>query len=586
MASNLQDINKIGKTIADRLISAGIDTVEKLAKIEIKELLKIKGIGKSTVAKYKQYAKTLLKELNKNKTADVEYVSSKHNKLKSEKKTISVEIAQLNVIEKKSEDHKTKPKRNNFEKRAPKANLRHKEEIRSKQRKSLPITSSTKKKIKKDYARKKEVKIGYASKFFKEETIQRIRFLHFRIKNLEDLIKKASYKEIPPNIRDLFYEYLDILNKNYKTRNHNLILRELDLTQKYFDPLENKDIGIYDIMFECAYALWVMAKTFNLLSESYESKEEWDYAIAAMFQCSKAYKTASYFSAAAIHQAIIGASLNAKNLELNAEESRILAQSLASISEENKKNYFLASNLYSGLSSSSKRLYYLEFFDEKKKLQLKAQYHYDLGKACNLYAIGISESLGLKSKKGGKNEEPKKFLQKAIYYYSEAEKIWEFVLNNFKDITKEEKDDLKRNLSIVNENIMEIDEEIMDYNYLKDIPDPKPILGVPEDIPIVLPKSINYLTNFPYKESDVGLLRKFKNIKFEDKYPMNKKREILNKKAAAGRVIKELKVLFENDEIEIDKYTELLEKYTSKYKMLDSILYKIDYAPEGNSSKK
>ncbi|MFW9946187.1 MAG: helix-hairpin-helix domain-containing protein [Candidatus Odinarchaeota archaeon] len=579
MESNLQAIDKIGKTIADRLISAGIDTVEKLANIEIHKLLKIKGIGKSTAYKYKEYAKNLLKELNKNKVADLEYISSKHNKLESEKEITSAENAQLNVIEKKIEDPKTKDI--NLEKTAPKENLRHKEEMRSKQ--NLSKTKSAKKK---DYAKKKEVKIGYAYKFFKEDDLQRIRFLHFRIRNIEDLINKASYKEIPPNIRDLFYEYLGLLNKNYKTKNHNLILRELDLTQKYFDPLENKDITIYDIMFECARALWVMAKTFNLLSESYEDKEEWDYAIAAMFQCSKAYKTASYFSAAAIHQEIIGASLNANNLELKAEESRILAQSQASICEENKKNYFLASNLYSGLSSLSKRTYYLEYFDEKKKLQLKAQYQYDLGKACNLYGLGISESLSIKSKKVGADKEAKDFFQKAVYYYSEAEKIWEFVLSNFKDITKEEKDDIKTNLTMVNENIMEIDEEIIGYDYLKDIPDPKPILGVPENTPIVLPKSINYLTNFPQKESDIGLLRKFKNIKFEDKYPMNKKREILNKKAAAGRVIKELKVLFENDEIEVDKYTELLERYTSKYKMLDSILYKLDNVPENTNSKK
>jgi hypothetical protein len=345
--SNLQEIDKIGKTIADRLISAGIDTVEKLAKIEIAELLKVKGIGKSTAAKYKEYAKKLLKELNKNKAADLEYVSSKHNKQKSESKAISVKTAQLNVIEKKTEEHKTKDKP--LEKRASNANLRHKEGMKSKQRKSFSKTKSAKKEVKKDYTKKKEAKIGYAYRFFKDETVQRIRFLHFRIRNIEDLIKKVSFKDIPPNVRDLFYEYLIILNKNYKTRNHNLILRELNLTQNYFDPLENKEINIYDIMFECARALWVMAKTFNLLSESYESKEEWDYAIAAMFQCSKAYKTASYFSAAAVHQDIIGSTLNAKNLELNAEESRILAQSLASVNEENKKNYFLASNLYSGL---------------------------------------------------------------------------------------------------------------------------------------------------------------------------------------------------------------------------------------------
>ena len=47
MALKLEDVSGIGKTTADRLRSAGIDTVEKLAAIDLKELLKIKSISET-----------------------------------------------------------------------------------------------------------------------------------------------------------------------------------------------------------------------------------------------------------------------------------------------------------------------------------------------------------------------------------------------------------------------------------------------------------------------------------------------------------------------------------------------------------
>ncbi len=62
MVYNLENVKGIGNETAERLRSAGINSIEKLAELSIKELLglKIKGIGKATASKYIENAKNLL----------------------------------------------------------------------------------------------------------------------------------------------------------------------------------------------------------------------------------------------------------------------------------------------------------------------------------------------------------------------------------------------------------------------------------------------------------------------------------------------------------------------------------------------
>ncbi|MBD3194719.1 MAG: translation initiation factor IF-2 subunit gamma [Candidatus Lokiarchaeota archaeon] len=62
MSLNLETISGIGKATAESLRAAGIDSVQKLAKAKLEELLEIKGIGKSTAEKYIEIAKDLLDE--------------------------------------------------------------------------------------------------------------------------------------------------------------------------------------------------------------------------------------------------------------------------------------------------------------------------------------------------------------------------------------------------------------------------------------------------------------------------------------------------------------------------------------------
>jgi hypothetical protein len=116
---------------------------------------------------------------------------------------------------------------------------------------------------------------------FDEETMRRIRYLHFKTKHLEDALEKED-EQFSPDDLNLILEYTKILNINYKNENHQEVLKQLDITQNFYDPKANKEIEIQDIMFECSRALWIMAKAYSQLSEKYEEEEEWENAILVL----------------------------------------------------------------------------------------------------------------------------------------------------------------------------------------------------------------------------------------------------------------------------------------------------------------
>lgn len=405
--------------------------------------------------------------------------------------------------------------------------------------------------------------------FFDEETMMRIRYLHFKIKHLEDALEKED-EHVNLDDLNLILEYTKILNINYENKNHKEILKELDITPIFIDPQANKEIEIQDMMFECARALWVMAKSYSQLSEKYEEEEEWENAIIAMTECSKIYKTAAYFSAAIVYQKEIGNSITSENLELNSEESRIIAQSIAALREENNNNIYFSSKLYAGLSLLSKRLFYLKKHEEKKKQQIRAQFHYDMGKACHLKArASLESSITLINK-----DKVSKLQQKAIWYFVKAQDIWEDMLNNL-SLSGDEKENIQLNLSIVKDNLKENDKEQLDYDEIKKIQDPEPIIIIPENLAPFVPKSIIYLTKFVPKDLNIKRFKSYQKKKLEEKIPYSKKEKLIDQKAGVVRTINELKLLNESNEIDIDKFAELMEKYSTKLKMIDSAIEKL-----------
>ncbi len=407
--------------------------------------------------------------------------------------------------------------------------------------------------------------------FFNDEVMQRIRWLHYKIKNSIEAALEKDEEDFTLDDLNLVLEYTMILNVNYKNDSHKRILKELDITPSFNDYLENRDIEIKDLMFECARALWILARAYYQLSENYEEEEDWENAIIAMVESSKVYKTAAYFSAATVYQNDKGALLSAEQLELNSEEARVLAQSIAASWEEFKKNTYFASKLYSGLSLLSKRLFYLKKHEEKKRQQIRAQFHYDMGRACQLKSTASLESSIVSINK----EKVRKLKQKAQFYYLKANDIWEGMLDNLKDLTIEEKENIENNISIVKGNIKEIDEEVLDYDEIKKIQDPEPIIIIPENLAPFVPKSTVYLTKFIPKDLNVKRFKNFQRKKLEKKIPYSKKEKLLDKKAGIIRTLNELKVLKENKEINLEKFAELMEKYSTKLEMIDTAIEKL-----------
>jgi len=406
--------------------------------------------------------------------------------------------------------------------------------------------------------------------FTDEEELRRIRYLHFQIKHLEEALEKNE-EDIELGQLNYVLEYTRILNLNYGKAAHKPILDKLEITQTYHDPVDDKDIEVNDLMFECARVLWVLARAYKFFSEKFEDKEEWENAIVAMVECSKMYKTAAYFSAASIYQHEIGEALSSTNLELKSEEARIIAQGIAAHEEESKDNLYFSSKLYAGLSALSKRLFYLRKHNEKKKQQIRAQFHYDMGRACILKAQALEAS----SITSIKQEKILKLKQKADFYFKKAKRIWNSMKESLKTISKEEQQIIDDNIAIVDEDIEQNPVESLEYEEIKKIQDPEPIVIIPENLAPFVPKSTVYLTQFVPKDVNKQRFREFKKKKLEKKIPYNKKEKLLDKKAGILRTINELKVLKKQNEIDLEKFAELMEKYSRKVEMIDRALEKL-----------
>ncbi|MHA1194553.1 MAG: hypothetical protein ACTSRH_00620 [Promethearchaeota archaeon] len=406
--------------------------------------------------------------------------------------------------------------------------------------------------------------------FFDEELTRRIRYLHFKIKHLENALDRED-ESFKLDDLNLILEYTRILNINYQNENHLRILKKLEITPAFQDPKDNKSIEIKDIMFECARALWVLARAYSHLSENYEKENDWENAIIAMVESSKMFKTAAYFSAAAVYQRDFGTTLDPRNLELNSEEARTLAQSIAALKEETSNNKYFASKLYSGLSHLSKRIFYLKNHDEKKRHQLRAQFHYDMGKSCQLKAQASIESSITPLRK----DKIKKLQQKAKFYYEKAKEIWNDMLNNISNLTEGETESIQDNISIVEDHLNELDVETLDYENIKKIQDPEPIIIIPENLAPFVPKNTVYLTKFVPKDLNVKRFKEFMSKKLEPKITYSKREKLIDKKAGIVRTINELKILRENNEITVEKFAELMEKYTTKLNMIDTAIEKL-----------
>ncbi|MFX1267552.1 MAG: hypothetical protein ACFFAK_06290, partial [Promethearchaeota archaeon] len=193
------------------------------------------------------------------------------------------------------------------------------------------------------------------------------------------------------------------------------------------------------------------------------------------------------------------------------------------------------------------------------------------GKACHLKAIASLESSITTINK----EKVQKLQQKANFYYEKAEEIWEAMYNDLPYLSEEEQDSIQLNLSIVKDLLENNNVESLDYEEIKKIQDPEPIVIIPENLAPFVPKNIVYLTKFVPKDLNIKRFKSFQKKKLEQKIPYSKREKLNDKKAGIIRTINELKSLRENNEIDIEKFAEIMEKYSTKLKMIDTAIEKL-----------
>lgn len=550
------------KAYNKKIAKVSLDSLEKLARSNYEDLSRIKGISISNAKRYIDIAQKYLesmriKEKEENLVVDIP---------KAENKALKTSNSEINI-----------PKIKELPKKAQISNFVSFKSVDNKEKIHSDVISQIKKKVtpekkSKQRLKKKPLKTNkiikkYRGKpFFTEKTMQRIRFLHYKIKHLENFIQRNedfSFSEL-----NYIIEYVKLLNINYKTQSQIRLLKELDISSTFYDPIAKRDIKIWDLIFECARALWISAQAYSYLSRKFEVDGLMENAIVAMVECSKMYKTAAYFSAACTRQKDKGSALSVEFLELNSEQSRILAQNLATFNEIQRENYSMAAKLSAGLSALTKRLAFLRTYDQAKYYQLKAQYNYDMGKACHLNATYL-----LKLPDPDKNQENiEQLKKKANYYYFKAEGLWEFILKKFSNLSEAAKKKLKYNLSVVNENIMENDVEEITEEKAIEIQDPEPLIIIPENLAPFIPRTTNFLTKYNEKDLNFDAYLRYKKLMSDVLVDMNKIEELRNTKAGVGRTLKQLEILYDNNDIDVNSFTELFEKYSIKLETIETTM--------------
>ena len=90
-----------------------------------------------------------------------------------------------------------------------------------------------------------------------------------------------------------------------------------------------------------------------------------------------------------------------------------------------------------------------------------------------------------------------------------------------------------------------------------------------------MPKSTIFLTKFVPKDLNIKRFKTFTQKKLEKKIPYSKKEKLIDNKAGLVRTINELKALRESNEIPVEKFAELMEKYSVKLQMIETAIEKL-----------
>ena len=111
------------------------------------------------------------------------------------------------------------------------------------------------------------------------------------------------------------------------------------------------------------------------------------------------------------------------------------------------------------------------------------------------------------------------------------------MLQELSDLSSEEKSNIDGNLAIVTDILKENQLDVLNYDEIKRIQDPEPIIIIPENLAPFVPKSTIYLTKFVPKDLNIKRFKTYQKRKLEQKIPYSKRERLIDKKAGIVRNI-------------------------------------------------
>ena len=98
--------------------------------------------------------------------------------------------------------------------------------------------------------------------------------------------------------------------------------------------------------------------------------------------------------------------------------------------------------------------------------------------------------------------------------------------------------------------------------------------------------SPNFLTKYKPSDLNFDAYLRYKNLMSDVLINMDKIDELKNKKAGIGRTMKQLKILYDNTDIDINSFTELYEKYSIKLETIENAIRNLKDLGNNNNVKR
>ena len=118
------------------------------------------------------------------------------------------------------------------------------------------------------------------------------------------------------------------------------------------------------------------------------------------------------------------------------------------------------------------------------------------------------------------------------------------------------------------------------------IQEPEPLIIIPENLAPFIPRTTDFLTKYKQSDLNFNAYLRYRNLMSEVLLNVDKVEELRNSKAGVGRTLKQLQILYDNNDIDINSFTELYEKYSIKLETIESAIQNLINPQKNNKRTK